>query len=481
MTFSVIDLGSNSIRLSIYESLERAPTILYEEGHLIELGRDLTRTGQLSKRGLQLAFKALKRFYSITSTFKTTPILLATEAIRQAQNGTDAIKKFKEQFPFEIKVLSGAEEMALASQTILFCFPEASGWFADFGGGSLEIGYLEKGNLRWGTSLPIGALRLLESTTGEILTTQNAEEHILKELKKIPSFHELGISSSSSSFLYLMGGSWRNVAKLLLEKEQYPFPLIHGFSPSPQELCSFASKLALLSPKEISSYTLTHRKKSLPRASLALKCLIEDLSPSTIFYCGYGIREGYLFSCLDAETQCKHPLLTFIQNNHPFPSFAESLFNLLKPLFDTVHPLSLKVACFICKPHFPLQYPFQAEYFFLEILNLNIGGMNHKERIFFALVSYCFSKGSFPKFLQAPFQVIKLLETSEQKTAFQLGLLIRLLYDVSGGNISLLNQLILKKETTLIFEYPSDLLIKECSLSLFEEVKKSMSLSPALQ
>ena len=153
MTFSVIDLGSNSIRLSIYEALKRAPTLLYEEGHLIELGRDLTRTGQLSKRGLHLAFKALERFHYITKTFHTTPTLLATEAIRQAQNGPEAIREIEKKFPFKTKILSGKEEMVLAAQTILFCSPNASGWLADFGGGSLEIGYLLNGDIIWGTSL----------------------------------------------------------------------------------------------------------------------------------------------------------------------------------------------------------------------------------------------------------------------------------------------------------------------------------------
>lgn len=475
--FSVIDLGSNSIRLSIYERLQRSPIVLYEEGHLIELGRDLSRTGYLSKQGLYLAFKALERFEYITQTFQTTPILLATEAMRRAQNGAETIKKIEKRFSFKTKILSGKEEMILAAQTILFCCPNASGWFADYGGGSLEIGYLEKGNLLWGTSLPIGALRLLNSPSGEILTSKQAEDIVLQELKKIPSKDDLRISYSSSH-IYLMGGAWRTIAKLLLEKENYPFPLIHGFTPEPEKLCSFAKTISSLTPKEISKYTLKQRKKSLPRASLVLKCLIEHLSPSKIFYCGYGIREGYLFSCLIPEIQQQHPLLAFVQARHRFPHFAEALFEILKPIFDTTDPFLLKIVCFMCTPHFPLQYPLQDECVFLEILGLNVGGMDHKDRIFFALVAYCFSKGTSPNLSKSPFQILKLLKVTTHKTAFHLGLLIRFLYDVSGGSLDLLKKLSLKKEgRTLIFQNSSDFLIKDQSKTFFEKVKRSMDLS----
>ena len=65
---AVIDIGSNSVRLVVYEGVTRSPTPLFNEKTLAGLGREVQTTGLLAAEAVEKALTALKRFRALCDT-----------------------------------------------------------------------------------------------------------------------------------------------------------------------------------------------------------------------------------------------------------------------------------------------------------------------------------------------------------------------------------------------------------------------------
>lgn len=472
--FSLIDLGSNSVRLSIYDSIQRVPELLYEEGFLTELGRDLTTHQKISQDGLKIVEDAFQRFQKITADFKTIPIVLATETFRQAKDGPQILQNLENQYGFSIQALSGQEEMFLAYQAILFCKETASGLVADYGGGSLEIALLENGSLKDGTSLPIGALRLIQDQDGTPFSYQDAK----KKIKEVIHTHPwIGNLKKDSITLFLLGGAWRLLAQFYMQTEKYPFPLIHGYTPNSKNFTSFVEEISFYTEKDIARFS-TKRKKTLPRASLALYELLTILKPQSLFYCGYGIREGFLYTNLSSQEKQKYSFLYFAQKKRTLRNFVPILLEKTYPLFPFIEKVFLEALLYIATPFYPRQYPFQGEQAFFEMLTWNIPSLTHEERIFCALVRYIAREGHGPDPQKSSFHSIKILDKRMFKRATALGQLLYILYDICGQSSNLLKEIeLFSQNKLLILKAPYHFNIKETSLPLFEQAAQNMGLS----
>ena len=137
---AVIDVGSNSIRLVVYERLARAPWVVFNERVLCGLGRGLERTGKLNAEGRKRALENLARFALIAGEMGVRRLdILATAAVRDARDGPEFAREAERRCKAPIRVLSGREEARLSAMGVLSGVPQAHGIMGDLGGGSLEL------------------------------------------------------------------------------------------------------------------------------------------------------------------------------------------------------------------------------------------------------------------------------------------------------------------------------------------------------
>ena len=166
---SVVDIGSNSIRLVIYEGLSRAPTVLFNEKVLCGLGKGVATTGRMDEDGVERALVALRRFRALSNQAQATRMyVLATAAAREASNGPDFIRRAEEILGHEIQVLTGEEEAKYSALGVVSGFHDADGIAGDLGGGSLELIDIKGKGFGKGVTLPLGGLRLSESVEGSL-------------------------------------------------------------------------------------------------------------------------------------------------------------------------------------------------------------------------------------------------------------------------------------------------------------------------
>ena len=138
---AVVDIGSNSVRLVVYDGLRRAPTPVFNEKILCGLGSGVALTGQLNRGGhAERAFAALRRFRALAAQIGAREVYaVATAAAREAKNGAEFVDMAESALGAHIDVLSGKEEARYAAMGVMAGITDADGLVGDLGGGSLEL------------------------------------------------------------------------------------------------------------------------------------------------------------------------------------------------------------------------------------------------------------------------------------------------------------------------------------------------------
>src|SRR5580700_236539 len=166
---AVVDLGSNSVRLVVYEGNCRNPVAIFNEKAVLRLGRGLQATGRLNEEGMGQALTVLHRYHAVARAMGATPFeMLATAAVRDARNGADFVAGLQARMPdVPIRILSGQQEAEYSAEGVLCGIPTADGILADVGGGSLELVRLDRGARGVSHTLSLGAIRLAERAGGD--------------------------------------------------------------------------------------------------------------------------------------------------------------------------------------------------------------------------------------------------------------------------------------------------------------------------
>ncbi|OYW07920.1 MAG: exopolyphosphatase, partial [Rhodospirillales bacterium 12-71-4] len=165
---AVVDLGSNSVRLVVFEGLSRNPLTIFNEKAVLGLGRGLQNTGLLNEAAIGPALTVMGRYAAVARAMGAETVeVVATAAARDAENGPDFIAALRDRHPdMPVRVLTGEEEANLSADGVLLGFPDADGILGDLGGGSLEVVELDRGRAGAAASLPIGAIRLADRAGG---------------------------------------------------------------------------------------------------------------------------------------------------------------------------------------------------------------------------------------------------------------------------------------------------------------------------
>ena len=228
------------MRLVVYAGPPRIPTPIFNEKVLAGLGVGLDETGRLDSYARELALAALRRFKLLIDHMKVRQTyVVATAAIRDAEDGAEFVEELNE-IGFDCEVLSAEEEAYLAGEGILSGIPEAEGIVGDLGGGSLELVHVGNGKSSEGISLPLGVLRLD--------TSSNGERKARKALKA--AIKDAGLREFSKGHpFYMVGGSWRALARIDMFATNFPLPITHQYRMKPERARTLRKLLRALDPR----------------------------------------------------------------------------------------------------------------------------------------------------------------------------------------------------------------------------------------
>ena len=119
--FGVVDLGSNSVRLVVYQGFLRNPHAIFNEKAVLGLGRGLHSTGLLNEEAAAQTLTVLGRYHALARGMGAEPVeVLATAAVRDANNGRAFMAGLAEVMPgVRVTVLSGDEEARFSAEGLL--------------------------------------------------------------------------------------------------------------------------------------------------------------------------------------------------------------------------------------------------------------------------------------------------------------------------------------------------------------------------
>lgn len=302
---AVIDIGSNSIRVVIYEGVARSPTVLFNEKMLAGLGRGIVSTGRLDPDAVRIALEEFRRFRALAEQAGAERLhVIATAAAREAENGLDFIARAEEILGVPVSVLSGGEEAHHSALGIVSGFHLPDGIAGDLGGGSLELVDVAGDTIGEGVSLPLGGLRLQDMAKG----SPSAAARIAREELRRTTV----LGSAKGRTFYCVGGTWRNLARLHMSATGYPLAVMHNYEFDPETLPAFLRQVSdgdLSRIKGIERVSKT-RRALLPYGAAVLREIVQVMKPGRIVVSALGVREGYLYSLLDEEQRRLDPLLS---------------------------------------------------------------------------------------------------------------------------------------------------------------------------
>ncbi len=303
---AVVDIGSNSVRLVVYEGAIRAPTPLFNEKIQCGLGSTLAVNGRLPDGAVERAVKALTRFRAIARTLGAHHVcVIATAAVREASNGDKFIKLAETAIQQSVEILSGEREAQLAGAGIAMGFVAPDGIAGDLGGGSLELVDIAEEQQKNAITLPIGGLRLASQSGSDL---RRAEAIVDKELGGVS-----WIKGGAGRTLYPVGGTWRSIAKLHMRLNDYPLRVMHAYEIDADDFNRFCQRIVKAANRdggyEGSEFVSKSRRELLPYGALVVRKLMERAKPGRISFSASGIREGLVYSLLSPNEQRKDPLI----------------------------------------------------------------------------------------------------------------------------------------------------------------------------
>src|SRR5271154_2486335 len=301
---AVIDVGSNSVRLVVYEGLTRSPTELFNEKALCGLGREVQSTGLLAADAVEHALSTLKRYRALCERMGVRETLaIATAACRDAKNGHAFIRSAERTLKTEIDILSGAREAELTALGVISGVHRADGIVGDLGGGSLELVDIRGMRARHGLTRPLGGLALADISSKSL---KKAEKFVKKNLGGLAM-----LKACEDRTFYAVGGTWRSLARLHMWQTGYPLHVMHGYAIAADEALEFAKLVHRVDVDTLSNIEVVAnaRRPLLPYAALVLEYILRVGKPRQVVFSALGVREGLLYSLLKKKEKHKDALI----------------------------------------------------------------------------------------------------------------------------------------------------------------------------
>jgi len=482
--FGVVDLGSNSVRLVVYEGLLRNPHAIFNEKAVLGLGRGLHMTGRLNEEASAQTLTVLGRYHALAQGMGADPVeVLATAAVRDATNGASFMKGLSSVMPgARITVLSGDEEARFSAEGLLLGVPLADGVLADLGGGSLELVRLVRGRITETVSLPIGTIRLAERAEGDMARARSIAE---AEFKRVA-----WLGAAPLKDLFLVGGSFRALARMHIAQTSYPLTIVHHYAIRREEARDLAGVVMNAPRKSLERMPAAPMKRlmDLPFAAVVMRRLLRASGAARVVFSANGLREGWYGRRLNAAERARDPLLAAAQEiglrfgrDAGLPA---ALLRWTEPLADDGdgEPALRVAACWISDSGAQDHPEYRAEQSFFRLLRLHGVGLDHHARAFLALVAAL----RYDADPAAPYlvSVRLLLSATTIRRAEILGAALRLAYTLSGGVPALLDATVLERRgrrLVLRLHQGAGVFAGESVLRRLEALALTLGLDPMLE
>jgi len=430
---AVVDIGSNSVRLVIFDGRRRSAAMLHNEKAICAIGRHMVKKGRLDDDGIRMALEAFNRFRALCDGHGVKECFaVATAAARDAENGRDFIKRAEKELGCTIEVLSGEDEARIAAEGVLAGIPDANGIVADLGGGSLDMAAVAQGRTGEAATLPYGPLRLMDLADD---STSNARDLVEKGLEKLDVMR--GLKGRS---LYAVGGIWRAVARLDMEREDYPLHVLHDYvipSSRALKLCRVVAGLGRKSLEKMMSVP-RRRAEALPYGAVVLDRLIHMGGLKDVVISAYGLREGVFYRQLSAEERTKDPLIEYAMDLNArvsrAPAHAQEVFDWMAPLFAGESKAERRIRqaiCLMSDVGWRRHPDDRASGAFAQVLRAPYAGADHHERALIATAIFHRYAGEedFPEEIN----VKNLLGDAGATQALRVGLAARLAFALTSA------------------------------------------------
>ncbi len=466
---AIIDIGSNSIRLVVYEKLSRNLTPLYNEKSSCALAEGVAQSGILRQKNIQKALKTMRRFALVIKLMKVKQAFcIATSAVREAKNGQHFVALVQKIINIDIEILSGEEEAKFAALGASSGLVDFVGIVGDLGGGSLELSLLEGVKTKINETFSLGVIRLKEEAGGDIKVAQQYLSRQLDNSKIIAK-------AKKQKYFCAIGGTWRAIAKLYQLLNNYPLKMVQDYRIKAKDLLQFCNEIVTQYERGKKyrgmEYVSEGRVFSLPFGALLLREIIKRNRFDHIIFSALGVREGYLFAKLSKKEQQKNALIEICKQysnlrarDHKHSSelfaFADNFLNDLDFFQTKREKILLRAGAYLADIGWRGHPDYRAARSVDLIAFASLIGINHEERAFLALILYFRYMGVLHYNLDEP--IFSLLEDEAIKSAKIIALIFRLAFHLSAGMAAILPKIKLRclsKEIELFI--PSDLAFLE--------------------
>ncbi|WP_298972060.1 Ppx/GppA family phosphatase [uncultured Roseobacter sp.] len=382
----VVDVGSNSVRLVVFDGAARSPAYFYNEKIMCALGAGLSESGKLNPEGRVRALSALRRFQHLAQGMGLPELtVVATAAVRDASDGADFREEVRRETGLRIWVIDGEEEARLSAQGVLLGWPGSYGLVCDIGGSSMELAEISDGRVGRRVTSSLGPLKLRELKGGK----KGRAAHIKQTMTQLQD-----VMGKQRDRLFLVGGSWRAIARIDMYRRGYPLQVLHEYRMTARTVSETVNFIQKADLEELrSACGISSARMSLvPLATEVLGRLIKSFRPKDIAISSYGIREGMLYEQMPQRLRDRDPLIEACRfaeaKDARMPGFGKSLYAFIHPIFKSV-PLPrrrlIKAACLLHDVSWRAHPDYRAETCFDNATRANLGGLKHSERVFLGL------------------------------------------------------------------------------------------------
>ena len=436
---AVIDIGSNSVRLVVYESMTRSLVSIFNEKTLCGLGREVQTTGLLAPDAVAKALTSLKRFRALIRVMKVGRIYaIATAACRDASNGPDFIAKAERICGVPIEILSGPREAKLSALGVVSGIHNPDGIVGDLGGGSLELIDIRGNRVRRGVTLPLGSLALADASHKSL---KRAERIVKEDLSGVAQ-----LKAGRGRTFYAVGGTWRSLARIHIIQSGYPLGVMHGYSIPAADALDFARRLRRLAAANMLAnieVVADARRPLLTYAALVLEYIIRVAKPKTIVFSTFGVREGLLYEMLPQKERASDGLIGAAQTLNQLLSrsarHAQELMGWTDRLVRVVHLRETAedrrlrhAACLLSDIGWRVHPDHRGEETLNLITNGNFGSISHQGRAFVAL-SVFYRYAGLSEENEPPARIREMVSPAMDERARLLGAAFRVAHLISAA------------------------------------------------